>query len=201
MIEYIKGTVAERTPASAVIEANGVGYLLAISLNTYNQIQKDKAAQLYVHEVLREDTHDLYGFAEESERRLFRLLITVQGVGPATARLMLSTYTPAELTRLIMESNEVGLKAIKGIGVRTAQRLIVELKDKIEGVMAEYSLGIDPKETQSSQSHLELYEEAEKAFIALGYNASAARKVVLKLAKEHPNISINDMIRKGLQML
>lgn len=201
MIEYIRGIVTERTPASAVLEANGLGYLLAISLNTYNQIQEGKEAKLFVHEVLREDTHDLYGFGEEAERRLFRLLITVQGIGPATARLMLSTYTPTELTRLIMEGNEMGLKAIKGIGVRTAQRLIVELKDKIEGTMAEIALGIDPQALSTSQEHLELYEEAEKAFIALGYNASAARKVVLKLAKEHPDISINDMIRKGLQML
>lgn len=202
MIEYITGTVAERTPTAVVLETKGgVGYFLAISLNTYNQLQGKAEARLLVHEVLREDTHDLYGFAEEAERRLFRLLITVNGVGPATARLALSSFTPMELTQLIKESNEVGLKAIKGVGIRTAQRIIVELRDKIEAEMG--ALGIDTQSSLSptTQQHLAMYEEAEKAFVALGYPISAARKVVAKLAKSDPDISINNMIRKGLQML
>ena len=202
MIEYLRGKVVERTPTAAVIEVGGgVGYLLAISLNTYNKIREGEEAKLLVHEVLREDTHDLYGFCEEAERKLFRLLITVNGVGPATARLALSSFTPSELTRLIKEGNEVGLKSIKGVGIRTAQRIIVELKDKIEAEMGTYNIGIDSSKDPLATEHLAMYEEAEKAFIALGYPAAAARKVVAKLAKADPNMSINDMIRKGLQML
>lgn len=202
MIEYIKGIVAERTPTAVVLETSGgVGYFLSITLNTYNQLQEKREAKLLVHEVLREDTYDLYGFAEEAERRLFRLLITVNGVGPSTARLALSSYTPKELTQLIKEGNEVGLKAIKGVGVRTAQRIIVELRDKIEAEMAPVGIESGAATSSIAQQHLALYEEAEKAFVALGYPLSAARKVVAKLAKSQPDISINDMIRKGLQML
>lgn len=201
MIEYIRGRVVERTPTSAVLEAGGIGYSLSITLNTYNELKVGEEAKLMVHEVLREDTHDLFGFAEEPERRLFRLLITVNGIGPATARLALSSFTPSELTRLISEGNEAGLKSIKGVGVRTAQRIIVELKDKIEEVMEEYVVGATTASTGTSQIHKSTYEEAEKAFVALGYPASAAKKVVAKLAKSHPDMSINDMIKKGLQLL
>lgn len=201
MIEYIRGHVVERTPTSAVLEVGGIGYLLSISLNTYNQIKAGEEAKLMVHEVLREDTHDLYGFAEEPERRLFRLLITVNGIGPATARLALSSFTPSELTRLISESNEAGLKSIKGVGVRTAQRIIVELKDKIEEVMEEYVPSGHSSVGSTSLEHRSTYEEAEKAFVALGYPAAAAKKVVAKLAKTDPDMSINDMIKKGLQLL
>lgn len=202
MIEYLRGKVVERTPTAAVIEvAGGVGYLLSISLNTYNKIREGEEAKLLVHEVLREDTYDLYGFCEEAERKLFRLLVTVNGIGPATARLALSSFAPGELTRLIKEGNEAGLKAIKGVGVRTAQRIIVELKDKIEAEMGTFNIGIDSSKDPLATEHLAMYEEAEKAFVALGYPAAAARKVVAKLAKADPNMGINDMIRKGLQML
>lgn len=202
MIEYLRGKVVERTPTATVVEVSGgVGYLLSISLNTYNAIREGEEAKLLVHEVLREDTHDLYGFCEETERRLFRLLITVNGVGPATARLALSSFSPGDLTRLIREGNETGLKAIKGVGSRTAQRIIVELKDKIESEMGSYAVGVDGLGVVPSSAHMAMYEEAEKAFVALGYTATAAKKVVAKLAKSDPDISINDMIRKGLQML
>lgn len=202
MIEYLRGKVVERTPTAAVIEVSGgVGYLLAISLNTYNAIREGEEAKLLVHEVLREDTHDLYGFCDEAERKLFRLLITVNGVGPATARLALSTFAPSDLTRLIREGNEAGLKSIKSVGARTAQRIIVELRDKIEAEMGAYVSGVDTSHDAHAAEHLAMYEEAEKAFVALGYPATAAKKVVAKLAKSDPNMSINDMIRKGLQML
>ncbi|MDO5017535.1 MAG: Holliday junction branch migration protein RuvA [Porphyromonas sp.] len=202
MIEYLRGKVVERTPTGTILEVNGgVGYFLSISLNTYNSIKVGEETKLLVHEVLREDTHDLYGFGKADERQLFRLLITVNGVGPATARLALSTYTPTELSKLIVEGNETGLKAIKGVGVRTAQRIIVELKDKIEGVMGELGQDLLNGGGTAGEWHGRMYEEAEKAFIALGYPASAAKKVVQKLAKAEPDISINDMIKKGLQML
>lgn len=201
MIEYIRGRVVERTPTSAVLEVGGIGYLLSISLNTYNQLKVGEEAKLMVHEVLREDTHDLFGFAEEPERRLFRLLITVNGIGPAMSRLALSSFTSSELTRLIREGNETGLKGIKGVGARMAQRMIVELKDKIEDVMGAYVVSGTAVEPGVSPEHRSTYEEAEKAFVALGYPAAAAKKVVAKLAKSDPDMSINDMIRKGLQLL
>lgn len=201
MIEYIRGLVVERTPTSAVLEVSGIGYLLSISLNTYNQLKVGEEAKLMVHEVLREDTHDLFGFSEEPERRLFRLLITVNGIGPAIARLALSSFTPVELTRLIREGNEAGLKGIKGVGARMAQRMIVELKDKIEEVMETYVAGGSSIKSGDTFEYRPTYEEAEKAFVALGYPATAAKKVVAKLAKADPDMSINDMIRKGLQLL
>ncbi len=202
MIEYIRGKVVDRTPTATVLEvAGGVGYFLSITLNTFNQLQEGTEARLMVHEVLREDTHDLYGFADELERRLFRLLITVNGIGPAMARLALSNYTPMELTKLIKEGNEMKLKSIKGVGAKTAQRIIVELKDKIEAEMGTIVLDPTLPDGPCSDAHSAMYEEAEKAFVALGYPAIAARKVVAKIAKSYPDISINDMIRKGLQML
>lgn len=204
MIEYIKGEVSDLTPVSVVLESSGVGYLLAISLTTFRKIQesKDKVQRLYVHEVIREDTHDLFGFADDVERRLFRLLITVSGIGPASGRLMLNTYPPEELARYIAEQNEHALRAVKGVGARTAQRIIVELKDKVLGEMGDATIGVPVSSGTGMSTRLkELSEEAEKAFIALGYPASAARKVVAQLTKEEPNMGINDIIRKGLRML
>lgn len=204
MIEYIKGEVSDLNPVSVVLEANGVGYLLAISLTTFRKIQesKEKIQKLYVHEVIREDTHDLYGFAGDLERRLFRLLITVSGIGPASGRLMLNTYPPEELARYIAEENETALKAVKGVGAKTAQRVIVELKDKVLSVAGDATVEVSGTATIGKSTELkELQEEAEKAFVALGYPASAARKVVVQLIKEDPDMSINDIIRKGLRML
>ncbi|MDN4754262.1 Holliday junction branch migration protein RuvA [Porphyromonadaceae bacterium W3.11] len=202
MIEYIRGIVTSRTPASAVIEANGVGYLLSISLNSYNLIREGEEVTLLVHEVIREDMHELYGFAEESERRLFRLLITVKGIGPASGRLMISSFPPKELSRMIAEGDELGLKSIKGVGTRTAQQIIVELKSKVESEMSEYLVGIDSKETAAASAEKkEMASEAEKAFIALGYTPAASRKVITKLLKESPTLSLNDLIRQGLRLL
>lgn len=202
MLEYIRGEVTSRTATSAVIDCHGVGYLLAISLNTYGLISEGKEAKLLVHEVIREDTYDLYGFAEESERRLFRLLITVKGIGPASARLMLSSFTPKDLSRMIAEGDEVGLKTIKGVGTRTAQQIIVELRKKIETEMAEYLVGIDPEAVAvATAEKKEMADEAEKAFVALGYTPAASRKVIAKLLKETPDISLNDLIRQGLRLL
>lgn len=204
MIEYIKGEVADLNPVSVVLEANGVGYLLAISLTTFRRLQENqsKVQRLFVHEVIREDTYDLYGFADDLERRLFRLLITVSGIGPASGRLMLNTYPPEELARYIAEENEMALRAVKGVGAKTAQRVIVELKDKVLTVTGDIPLDSQESATLNNSAELKaLQEEAEKAFVALGYPASAARKVVVQLTKEDPDKSINDIIRKGLRML
>lgn len=202
MIEHIQGVVVSRTPTSAVIEANGIGYLLAISLNSYNLITEGQQAKLLVHEVIREDAHDLYGFVEETERHLFRLLITVKGIGPNIARLMLSSFSPIELSRMIAEGDEIRLKSIKGIGTRTAQQVIVELKSKVENDMAEYLQGTKNRRTMvHSPENSELAEEALKAFVALGYTMSASKKVIVKLLEESPGITLNDLIRQGLQYL
>lgn len=131
MIEYVKGELAELTPAYAVVETSGVGYGLNITLNTYTAIQGKKEVRLYVFESIREDSYTLYGFASKDERRMFLLLITVSGVGANTARMILSEMTPAELCGVISSGNEKMLKMVKGIGLRTAQRIIVDLKDKI----------------------------------------------------------------------
>ena len=135
MIEYIRGELADLTPALAVVEAHGVGYALNISLNTYSAIQGKKDIKLYVHEAImtggRDDNYTLYGFANKQERSLYRLLITVSGVGANTARMILSSLTPAELCNVIANGDEKMLKTVKGIGLRTAQRIIVDLKDKI----------------------------------------------------------------------
>lgn len=204
MIEYIKGEVTDLNPVSVVLETNGMGYLMAISLTTFRKIQEDKnkVRKLYVHEVIREDTHDLFGFYDHMERQLFRLLITVSGIGPSSARLMLNTYPPEELARYIATQNEIALKAVKGVGAKTAQRVIVELKDKVLLELGDTTPDLStPEGIEQSTQLKEVQEEAEKAFVALGYPVSAARKVVTKLTKEDPDMGINDIIRKGLRML
>ena len=130
MIDYIRGELTELTPAIAVVEAAGVGYAMNISLNTFTAIQGKKEVKLYVHEAIREDAHVLFGFAAKKEREMFLLLITVSGVGPNTARMVLSSMSPAELCNSISTGNERMIKTIKGIGLKTAQRIIVDLRDK-----------------------------------------------------------------------
>ncbi len=200
MIEYIQGTIAEKTPTTAVVDLHGIGYQLYISVNTSTALVVGQNYKLLVHEVLREDTHDLYGFASEEERILFRLLITVKGIGPSSARTMLSSYTPKDLARYIADENSAALKTVKGVGPRTAERIIVELKNKIAEAMHE---GVTPGGTDSTEAvpHTVQYEEAEKAFVALGYTQSQARAVVAKLVKLDPDMSVNDMVRQGLRML
>lgn len=202
MIEYIKGVVVENTPTSAVVESGGIGYFVSISLNTYNLITVGKEVRLFVQVVVdREGNWDLYGFHEISERQLFRLLITVSGVGPSTARLMLSTYTPEELTKHIATENEAAIKAVKGIGTRSAQRIILELKSKVATEMGVYLGDTTQGMTTIAKETKAQYEEVEKAFVALGYTSVVAHKVVAELVKKDPNMSVNDMIRQGLRML
>lgn len=200
MIEYISGTVAAKTPTTAVLDVQGIGYQLFISVNTSTALEVGQSAKLLVHEVLREDTHDLYGFATEEERQLFQLLITVKGIGPSSARTMLSSYAPRDLARYIAEENAAALKTVKGVGARTAERIIVELKDKISETLHGAVLP-GTEEGPETVAHSELYEEAEKAFVALGYTTGQARAVVAKLIQIDPDMSVNDMVRQGLRML
>lgn len=208
MIEYISGQLTAKSPTSVVIEAAGIGYLLNITLNTYNslgQVSPDskEPVRLYIHEVLREDTHDLYGFLDRGERQIFRLLIGVTGIGPATGRLILSTFSAKDLVTIISSGDDAALTTVKGIGKKSAQRVILDLKDKVVTEMSDF---IDPgavsaTDVSVSPDRKELYEEAEQAFITLGYTKAMAHKVIAKLIKQDPNMSVNDIIRQGLRML
>lgn len=193
MIEYITGEVTELTPASAVIECMGIGYMLNISLYTYSALHKDASAKLYVYEAIREDAHLLFGFIDRRERELFLHLISVSGVGPNTARMILSSLSPAELEQTIVSENLNMLKAVKGIGAKTAQRIIVDLKDKIK--RGDDSLLISA--SASSQTG----EEAEAALVMLGFGPVPVRKVVQKLLAEHPESTVESVIKQALKML
>lgn len=198
MIEYIKGELAEITPALAVVDCNGVGYGINISLNTYSAIQNKKEVKLYIYEAIREDAYVLYGFATKQERELFLLLISVSGIGGNTARMILSALSPSELCNVISSGNEKLLKTVKGIGLKTAQRIIVELKDKI------VSTGIDaaaPVSTAVTNLQTEVYEEAVAALTMLGFAPAPSQKVVAALLKEEPDAPVEKVIKLALKRL
>ena len=194
MYEYISGTVVEATPACAVIEAGGVGYLLNISLHTYTEIEHLDRVRLYTHFVVREDAQILYGFATKAERELFRLLISVSGVGGNTARMILSTYSVSELQNIISAGNAVLLKNVKGLGLKTAQKIIVELSGKMLDVKAS-------GEVERTASNPEAYDEALSALTMLGFTKSGSEKVLRQLFKESPALSVEDAVRESLKRL
>jgi Holliday junction DNA helicase RuvA len=197
MFEYIKGELVEVAPAYAVVEAAGVGYFLNISLTTYSEIEKQSATKLFAHHIVREDVEMLYGFATREERDLFRLLISVSGVGGNTARMILSTYTPQELQSIISSENAVLLKNVKGLGLKTAQKIIVELSGKmIELGASDMLLAANRK-----AAHSEAYDEALAALSMLGFQKSASEKVLTSVFKEHPTISVDEAIRMALKSL
>jgi Holliday junction DNA helicase RuvA len=193
MIEYIKGTVAYLEPTIAVIEAHGVGYELNISLIDYTTLQGMAEAKLYVHESIREDAHVLFGFLTREARAMFRLLIGVSGVGPNTARLILSSLTVSDLQGAIASENDSMLKAVKGIGGKTAQRIIVDLKDKIKATE------IPLNTNMTSDSHA--YEETLAALVTLGFTQQASQKVLKKIFSENPAISLEQAIKQALKQL
>ena len=200
MIEYIRGILDELTPAQATIEAHGVGYLLNISLNTYTALQGKSEARLFVYESIREDAWTLFGFATKQERELFLMLISVSGVGGNTARTMLSSFTTAELANLIMEGNERMLKTIKGLGAKTAQRIIVELRDKV------VSLGIAAAPASGSNDttpalNSEVYNEACEALKMLGFPPAPVAKTVKAILKDEPAAPVEKVIKLALKML
>lgn len=199
MLDYIKGTLTRVTPTEAVIEAGGLGYLVNISVNTYSAIQSAKEVILPVHEVIREDTHDLYGFFLEEERRLFRLLIGVSGVGPNTARVILSGFTPAQLQMTITAGDADKLKAVKGIGLKTAQRIIMELKDKITA--AELAALSGEAAAVPAVGDAEARAEALAALVMLGYQKAAAGKALSKVFAADPAATVETAIKRALQML
>lgn len=200
MLEYIRGTIDRLTPTEAIVEAGGLGYLLSISVNTFTQIQDLKDVKLLIHEVIREDTHDLYGFFDEAERALFRLLIGVSGVGPNTARVILSSLTPAQLQACITSGDHTKLKAVKGIGLKTAQRIIVDLKDKIATAQLE-ALAADRTALAVNPAANETREEALAALIMLGFNKLASQKALDKIFATDSTITVEAALKRAFTLL
>lgn len=198
MIEYIKGELTEITPAMAVIECNGLGYGINVSLNTYSAIQGKKEVKLYIYESIREDAYILYGFATKQERELFLLLISVSGIGGNTARMILSALTPSELCNVISSENDKLLKTVKGIGLKTAQRIIVDLKDKISTTDIGTSTTSAPI---SITANNEIYEEAIAALTMLGFAQAPSQKVVAAILKEEPDAAVEKVIKLALKRL
>ena len=200
MIEYVKGQIAELTPAIAVIDCHGVGYGLNISLNTFSALQGKQEAKLYVYEAIREDAYVLYGFSTRQERALFLLLISVSGIGGNTARMILSALTPAELVNVISSGNDKLLKTVKGIGLKTAQRIIVDLKDKIASMEIEGTAAPGTSATAAT-GHSEILEEAVAALTMLGFPPAPSQKVSLAILKEEPEAAVERVIKLALKRL
>lgn len=196
MLEYIKGRIAELTPAYAVIDNMGLGYMLNISLSAYNKLQAelgDMEVKMYVYEVIREDSHMLYGFVDKKERELFLLLISVSGVGPNTARMILSSLTPGDLEEVIVSGNDRLLKSVKGVGGKTAQRIIVDLKDKIKP-------GDSTLVSMAGQAG-QVMDEALSALVMLGFSQQMSQKALQKVFKEDPATNLEAAIKKALKLM
>lgn len=203
MIDYIKGELAELTPAQAIVEAYGVGYALNISLNTYEAIQGKQSVKLFVHEALvtggRDDSYTFFGFASKQERDLYRLLITVSGVGANTARMILSSASPSELCNAISTGNERVLKSVKGIGLKTAQRIIVDLKDKILslGIAQEVSAGT----AADSTIPVDVRDEAVAALTMLGFSPAPTAKVVTAILTDDATLLVEQVVKLALKQI
>lgn len=196
MYEYISGKLTEIAPTYAVVEAAGVGYYINISLQTFSAIEHQSDVRLYVHFTVREDAQLLYGFATKLERELFRNLISVSGVGGNTARMILSTYSSSELRNIIATENAVLLKNVKGLGLKTAQKIIVELSGKM------LELGADKAEVvQVAQAKPAAYDETLSALQMLGFQRGASDKVVKAIFAEEPEISVEEAVRQALRRL
>jgi holliday junction DNA helicase RuvA len=193
MIDYIKGKLAELTPAFIVIENGGIGYFVSISLSTFTKLEGKTECKILVYEVIREDSHQLFGFADKEERDIFRLLISVSGVGASTARMMLSSLSHDEIEKAILGSDVSTLKSIKGIGLKTAQRIIVDLKDKLGKQSATGEIFAFTDNTKR--------EEALSALVMLGFGKSAVLKVLDRIIRDEKNLTVEDLIKKALKSL
>lgn len=194
MYEYIKGRITDISPTHAVIDISGVGYLIQITLNCYTHISAKTDVQLYIHQVIREDAQLLFGFYDKAERDMFRLLISVSAIGANTARMMLSSLTQADLAKAIMEGNVNLLKSIKGIGLKTAQRIIVDLKDKVGKSASIDITGIPGLNTQ-------VRGEAVSALVMLGFSRQPTEKVIDSLLAQNNNLSVEELIKLSLKHL
>lgn len=197
MIDYIKGKIGELTPTSCTLETCGVGYELLISLNTYTAIQDRKEVKLYVYEVIREDAHLLYGFSTKQERQLFTLLISVSGVGGQTAKVILSSFSPSELANIIQMENVKLLRGVKGIGPKAAQRIVLDLKDKVVGIEG----GATVQSGVANSIKANAVAEAVSALTTLGFPPAASQKCVAALLQENPNLPIEQVIKQALKLL
>lgn len=197
MIEYLRGEIVELTPARMIMECAGVGYELNISLHTYSIFHTKQAGKIYVYEVIREDAHLLFGFAEKTERELFLMLTSVSGVGPNTARMILSSLPPHELIQVIASKNEAALTAVKGIGLKTAQRILVDLKNKVKPLE---SAG-GPVDASGSAAGGVVAEEAVSALVMLGFQKAASQKAVAAILKNSPLLAVEQVIKTALRML
>ncbi|APG60393.1 Holliday junction branch migration protein RuvA [Christiangramia salexigens] len=193
MIHHLKGQLIEKNPTYVVIDCNGIGYSVNISLHTYSLLPDSEAVNLYTYLHVKEDSHTLYGFSEKSEREIFKLLISVSGVGTSTARMMLSSLQPREVTEAIAGGDVPTIQSVKGIGAKTAQRVILDLKDKVLKVMGDDEVFVSQNNTNK--------EEALSALEILGYNRRQAGKVVEKILKEDPDSSVESIIKLALKKL
>ena len=193
MYEYIKGKIADLSPAYVIIENNGIGYFIHISLNSFSQLQGKEECKLYIHQSIREDAHVLFGFSHANEREMFRLLISVSGVGPNTARMMLSSMPSPEVKRAILDEDVNKLKSIKGIGAKSAQRIIVDLKDKV-------SIASEDEEILAFSNNT-LKIETLSALEVLGFSKKNAEKAIDKLISKNPEITVEELIKQALKVL
>jgi Holliday junction DNA helicase RuvA len=193
MIEYIKGGITEISPAHVVVEANNIGYFVNISLNTYTALADKSSCKIYIHEAIREDAHVLYGFFDKAERQLFLLLISVSGIGANTARMILSSHSVAELEDVIATGNVGVLKNVKGIGAKTAERVIVDLRDKVKKP--------SPDSIMTMSKNDETKNEAISALQMLGFQQVASQKVVNKILNDNPALHVEQVLKQALKML
>jgi Holliday junction DNA helicase RuvA len=193
MIDYIKGKLTEVTPTFIVIENGGIGYFVSISLSTFTRLEGKDECKILVHEIIREDSYQLFGFADKEERDIFRLLISVTGVGASTARMMLSSLSYDEIEKAILGSDVNTLKSVKGIGLKTAQRIIVDLKDKLGKQSGTGEIFAFTNNTKR--------EEALSALVMLGFGRSAVLKVLDRITREEKNLTVEDMIKRALKSL
>ena len=193
MYEYIKGKLVELTPTYAIIETNGIGYFINISINSYSQLSNQENCILYIHQVIREDTNILFGFFNKNEREIFRYLISVSGIGANTARMMLSSLSPVEIQQAIISNNVTLLKSVKGIGAKSAQRIIIDLKDKLGKVSDSDDIFISQDNT--------IKEETLSALIMLGFTKKSIEKILDKLLINNKNLSVEELIKLSLKQL
>jgi len=193
MIDYIKGVITQITPTFITLETGGIGYFINISITTFSKLEGKNEFKVLVHEVIREDSHQLFGFADSNERDIFRLLISVSGVGANTARMMLSSLNPGEIEKAIIGSDVNVLKSVKGIGLKTAQRIIIDLKDKLGKQAGSGEIFAIADNTKR--------EEALSALVMLGFAKSAVSKILDKIVREEKNLTVEDMIKRALKNL
>ena len=197
MYEYISGALVEIAPAYAIIETGGVGYFINISLSTFSEIEKLEKVKLFLHHIVREDAELLYGFSSKMERDLFRLLISVSGVGGNTARMILSTYSPTELRNIRATGNATLLKNVKGLGLKTAQKIIVDLSGKMLDISSHNAC----ENILAVAQHPQAFDEALAALVMLGFTKAASEKVLQKIFKADTSLSVEEAIRSALKQL